>query len=85
MRLRLAPPLILVLALFATDQNSASDLPLVGAKIYLSPTEPLIENGSILVHGAHIVSVGPSTEMKHVGLSQIRYTIRSGQIVYRER
>jgi imidazolonepropionase-like amidohydrolase len=37
---------------------------LVGAKIYLSPTKPPIENGSILIHGGHILSVGPSAAIK---------------------
>ena len=64
MRLRLALPLLLVLAFFATDQSYASDLALVGAKIYLSPTEPPIENGSILIHRGHILSVGLSAEIK---------------------
>jgi imidazolonepropionase-like amidohydrolase len=64
MRFRLALPLLLVLAFFATDQSHASDLALVGAKIYLSPTEPAIENGSILIHSGHILSIGPRAEMK---------------------
>lgn len=45
-------------------QSHASDLALVGAKIYLSPTEPPIESGSILVHDGHILSVGPSARIK---------------------
>ncbi len=64
MRLRLAVHLLLVLAFFATDQSHASELALVGGKIYLSPSEPAIENGSILIHGGHILSVGPSDEIK---------------------
>ncbi len=64
MRRRLAIPLLLVLAFLATDQSYASDLALVGEKIYLSPTEPPIENGAILVHGGHIVSVGLSAEIR---------------------
>src|SRR5262249_23490967 len=40
------------------------DLALVGTKIYPSPTEPAIENGSILVHGGRIAAVGPSTTIK---------------------
>jgi imidazolonepropionase-like amidohydrolase len=46
------------------DQTYASELALVGAKFYLSPTEPPIENGSILMHSGHILSVGPSAEIK---------------------
>ncbi len=64
MRLRLALPFLLVLAFFATDQSYASDLALVGAKIYLSPTGLPIENGSVLIHSGHILSVGPSAEIK---------------------
>ena len=65
MRPRLALPLVLVLACFATVQcRASSDLALVGAKIYLSPTEPPIENGSILIHGGHVLSVGPVAAIK---------------------
>ncbi len=64
MRLGLALPLLLVLAFFATLQSHASDLALVGAKIYLSPSEPRIESGTILVHSGHILSVGPIAEIK---------------------
>jgi imidazolonepropionase-like amidohydrolase len=42
----------------------ASDLALVGAKIYPSPTEQAIESGSILVHDGQIVAVGPSAAVK---------------------
>jgi imidazolonepropionase-like amidohydrolase len=64
MRLGLALPLLLVLALFATPPSHASDLALVGAKIYLSPSEPPIESGTILVQSGHIRSVGPIAEIK---------------------
>jgi hypothetical protein len=42
----------------------ASDLALVGAKIYPSPTEPPIENGSILMHQGQILAVGPAHAIK---------------------
>jgi imidazolonepropionase-like amidohydrolase len=64
MRLQLAQPVLLVLAFFATFQSHASDLALVGAKIYISPAEPPIESGTILVHSGHILSVGPIAEIK---------------------
>ncbi len=64
MRLGLALPLLLVLAFFVTLQSHASDLALVGAKIYLSPSEAPIESGTILVHSGHILSVGPIAEIK---------------------
>jgi len=41
-----------------------SDLALVHAKIYHSPTEPPIDNGTILVHGRHILAVGPTGTVK---------------------
>lgn len=62
MGLRLALAL-LVLTFFATE-GYASDLALVGAKIYLSSTEPPIENGSILIQSGHILSVGPSAAIR---------------------
>jgi imidazolonepropionase-like amidohydrolase len=40
------------------------DLALVGAKIYPSAMEPVIENGSIVVHDGRIVAVGPSARIK---------------------
>jgi imidazolonepropionase-like amidohydrolase len=64
MRLKLVLPLLLLLALFAALPSHASDLALVGAKIYLSPSEPPIESGTILVHSGHILSVGPIAEIK---------------------
>ena len=64
MQLKLALPLFLVLAFFASLQSHASDLALVGAKIYLSPSKPPIESGTILVHSGHILSVGPIAKIK---------------------
>jgi predicted amidohydrolase YtcJ len=64
MRLRRTLLLFLVLAFFATGRSHASDLALVGAKIYLSPNEPPVESGATLVHNGRILSVGPSAEIK---------------------
>ena len=65
MRLRLALLLLLLaMAFVATRPCHASDLALVGAKIYLSPSEPPIESGTILVHSGRIESVGPSAGIK---------------------
>jgi imidazolonepropionase-like amidohydrolase len=50
--------------LIGCDFSRASDLVLVGGKIYPSPTEPPIDNGSILVHDGRIVAVGSSTVVK---------------------
>jgi imidazolonepropionase-like amidohydrolase len=64
MRLGRALPLFPVLAFLAPPQSEASDLALVGAKIYLSPSESPIESGTVLVHGGHILSVGPIAEIE---------------------
>jgi imidazolonepropionase-like amidohydrolase len=60
----MALPLLLALAFFAALQSHAADLALVGAKIYLSPSEPPIESGSILSHNGRILAVGPSAKVK---------------------
>jgi imidazolonepropionase-like amidohydrolase len=60
MRTRSAWPLLLACVFFTVSPGLASDLALVGARIYPSPTEPPIENGSILIHNGHILAVGPS-------------------------
>ncbi len=64
MRLRLALLLCFVLAPFAIGQTKSPDLALVGAKIYLSPTQPPVENGSVLIRDGHILAVGPSGKIK---------------------
>jgi imidazolonepropionase-like amidohydrolase len=57
-------PFLLLWVLFACGLARASDLALVGAKIYPSPTEQAIENGSILVHDGRILAFGPSAAVK---------------------
>ncbi len=64
MRIRLVVFLLLGLVVFAERPCGASDLALVGAKIYPSPTEPPIENGSIVVHDGIILAAGPSPSVK---------------------
>jgi imidazolonepropionase-like amidohydrolase len=64
MRIRSFYVFLLLWALFACGLAGASDLALVGAKIYPSPTEQAIENGSILVHDGRIVAFGSSTAVK---------------------
>ena len=64
MRVRFAAPFLLLWVFFACDLSHASDLALVGAKIYPSPTEPPIENGAILVHDERILVVGPSATIR---------------------
>jgi imidazolonepropionase-like amidohydrolase len=60
MRIRFALPLVLI----AGGLCSGSDLALIGAKIYPSPTQPPIENGSILVRDGQILSVGTASAIK---------------------
>jgi len=64
MRIRFALPLLLILVFFASGPSRASDLALISAKIYLSPTESPIESGSILIHDGQILAVGPSPTIK---------------------
>jgi imidazolonepropionase-like amidohydrolase len=54
----------ILLALLSSQSVLASDLALVGAKIYLSPTDPPLENATILVHDGRITAVGPSAATK---------------------
>jgi imidazolonepropionase-like amidohydrolase len=64
MRFRLI--LLLVLSLLAVGNRPlrASDLALTGARVYPSPTNLAIENGSILIHDGRIVALGPSQSIK---------------------
>lgn len=62
MRIRLA--LLLTIVLIASGAARTADMALTGAKIYTSPTDPPIENGSIIVRDGLIVSVGPSSTVK---------------------
>lgn len=55
--------LILTVTFLASGPCYASDLALVGAKIYPSPTEQPIENGSILVHQGQILAIGPAIKI----------------------
>jgi imidazolonepropionase-like amidohydrolase len=55
---------LLGLMLVASHIARTSDLALMGAKVYPSPTDPPIENGSILVHGGRIHSLGPNSTIK---------------------
>jgi imidazolonepropionase-like amidohydrolase len=64
MQIRSFRPFLLLCMLFWCELGLASDLALVGAKIYPSPAEQAIEKGSILVHDGQIVAVGPSTAVR---------------------
>jgi imidazolonepropionase-like amidohydrolase len=54
----------ILLALLSAQSVLASDLALVGAKIYLSPADPPLENATILVHDGRITAVAPSAATK---------------------
>jgi len=64
MRIRFALPLLLNLVFLASGPSHTSDLALIGAKIYPSPTESPIDNGSILIRDDQILAVGPSPTIK---------------------
>jgi imidazolonepropionase-like amidohydrolase len=63
---RIVPMLLLILTVvfLASGLCRASDLALVDAKIYPSPTEQPIEDGSILVRDGQIISIGPARAIK---------------------
>ncbi len=64
MRLRLLCLLLVLWTVVAVGRAHASDVALVGARIYPSPTESAIENGSILIRNGRIVAVGPAAAVR---------------------
>src|SRR5258708_14571476 len=64
MRIRFALLLLLTGLFLGASSVLASDLALVRARVYPSPSEPPIENGSILIHDGHIQAVGPAATIK---------------------
>ncbi len=64
MRIRSVLAILLVWTLSSGISSFCSDLALVHAKIYPSPTEPPIENGAVLVHAGRILAVGPTATIK---------------------
>jgi len=56
--------ILLVWTLSWPVSGFCSDLALIHAKIYPSPTGPPIENGAILVHAGRILAVGPNATIK---------------------
>jgi imidazolonepropionase-like amidohydrolase len=64
MRTRILLISSILLLLSSARPALASDLALVGAKVYLSPSDPPIENATILVHNGRITAVGPSATTK---------------------
>src|SRR5437660_1434675 len=64
MRIRAVLAILLVLTLTSSISGFCSDLALVHARIYPSPTEPPIDDGAILVHDRRILAVGPAAAIK---------------------
>jgi imidazolonepropionase-like amidohydrolase len=64
MRIRSVVAILLVWALASSISSVCSDLALVHAKIYPSPIDPSIEDGTILVHNGRIQAIGPSAKIK---------------------
>jgi imidazolonepropionase-like amidohydrolase len=64
MRIRTLCILSFLLLLTVAKPALAFDLALVGAKIYLSPTDPPLENATILIHNGRIRAVGPTATTK---------------------
>ncbi|WP_231737789.1 amidohydrolase family protein [Terracidiphilus gabretensis] len=56
--------LLFVGALFSSLPGLCSDLALIHAKVYPSPAETPIENGTILMRNGRIVEVGPTGKVK---------------------
>ena len=64
MRTRTIIAFLFVWTLASSTFGFASDLALVHAKIYTSPNDPPIEDGTILVHNGRISAIGRSTRTK---------------------
>lgn len=64
MNLRHNLALLLLGALFTCVAVQASDLALVGAKIYPAPGAPAIENASILIHDGQIAVIGSAAKVQ---------------------
>src|SRR5579862_239932 len=64
MRMRGILAILLVWTLSSAVSGFCSDLALIHAKIYPSPTESPIENGAILVHAGRILAFGPNATIK---------------------
>src|SRR5215468_3537833 len=68
---RFARFLLLAVVLAVCGTAHASDLILRGAKIYPSPTDPPIENATVLVHDGKIRAVGPDNSIKAPGAATV--------------
>jgi imidazolonepropionase-like amidohydrolase len=64
MRLWNVLAVLLVWTLSSGVSSFCSDIALVHARIYPSPTDAPIENGAIVVHAGRILAVGPTSAIK---------------------
>ena len=62
--MRIGLVFLLSLVLVTNGLCQGSDLALTGAKIYPSPSEPAIDNGTVVVHDGQILAVGPASTIK---------------------
>jgi N-acetylglucosamine-6-phosphate deacetylase len=56
--------LTILLTFFGVRTSFGSDVVLVGARIYPSPSDRPIKQGSILIHDGRIAEVGPAASVK---------------------
>lgn len=70
MRIRNALAVLLLSTLCFCVSSLASDLALIHAKVYPSPNEPSVEDGTILVRNGRILAVGSSDKVKAPRLSR---------------
>ena len=64
MRIHTMLAVLLLWTFVSNPSSSASDFALVHAKVYSSPTDPPIEDGTILLHNGRIRALGPSANTK---------------------
>src|SRR5947209_9017040 len=64
MRIPRALAFLLFLTFVSSVSGFCSDLALIHAKIYSSPTDAPIEDGTILIHDGRIRAIGPSATIK---------------------
>jgi len=71
MSTRLVFLVVLLCGMFCCKPGFASDLMLVHARIYTSPTEKPIDDGTIVIHNGEIRAVGPSRTTKGPHLARL--------------
>jgi len=81
MRTRIILISAILLAFLSAQPVLASDLALIGAKVYLSLADPPLENATILVHDGRITAVGPSATTKPPRFARAVTVIHCGGMV----